>query len=540
MRPPAQENDMLKAPWVRGTAVAAAALFATAGCAAPATSPGGPIDSGTVVVATAGEPEALNPVLNYGVDGASLIFDGLVARDARNELVPALARELPQVSPDGRTVTAKLRDGVLFHDGSPLSAQDVVFTYQAVLDPKVDSTLRSDLDMLASVTASDPATVVFTLKYAYAPFLQRLALGIVPAKAFAGQDINKAEFNRRPVGTGPYRVESWTPGDRLVLAANDRYWDGKPKNSGLVVAFVADDNVRAQRTLAGEFDAAELPPKLAAGFAEQDGYRVQRVPTADYRGVMLPMDHPVTGDLAIRRALNAAVDRQAMVTGVLGGAGEPAFGPVPPTSEFAEPSIAGNPAADPAAATAVLDAAGWTPGPDGIRVRDGRQAALTLMYPAADSLRKELALAVTADAKKVGIKVTPEGLTWDAITPRMKTDALIMGYGTPYDPDFVSYKLFGSAFAGQGFFNPGSYRSAVTDQALRDGRESADPATRKTAYAAFQRQLAIDVPWVFLTYLQHTYVTKETVAGVTPRVEPHEHDIANSLWWNVDSWTKTP
>jgi peptide/nickel transport system substrate-binding protein len=539
-RRPAQENEMLKAPWVRGTAVAAAALLTVAGCAAPTTAAGGPGGPDTVVVATAGEPEALNPVLNYGVDGASLIFDGLVARDSRNELVPALARELPQVSPDGRTVTAKLRDGVLFHDGSPLSAQDVVFTYQAVLNPQVDSTLRSDLDMLASVTAPDPTTVVFTLKYAYAPFLQRLALGIVPARAFAGQDINKAEFNRRPVGTGPYRVESWTPGDRLVLSANDGYWNGKPKNSGLVVAFVADDNVRAQRMLAGEFDAAELAPKLAAGFEEQNGYRVQRVPTADYRGVMLPMDHPVTGDLAIRRALNAAVDRQAMVTGVLGGAGEPAFGPVPPTSEFAEPSIAGNPAADPAAATAVLDAAGWTPGPDGIRVRDGRQAALTLMYPAADSLRKELALAVTADARKVGIRVTPEGLTWDAITPRMKTDALVMGYGTPYDPDFVSYKLFGSAFAGQGFFNPGSYRSAVTDQALRDGRESADLATRKSAYAAFQRQLAIDVPWVFLTYLQHTYVTKETVAGVTPRVEPHEHDIANSLWWNVDSWTKTP
>ncbi|WP_240638543.1 ABC transporter substrate-binding protein [Micromonospora aurantiaca] len=492
------------------------------------------------MVATAGEPDTLNPVLNYGPDGASLIFDGLVARDAGNRLVPALARELPQVSADGRSVTAKLREGVLFHDGGPLTAQDVVFTYQAVLDPKVDSTLRSDLDMLASVAAPDPATVVFTLKHPYAPFLQRLTLGIVPAKAFAGQDVNKAEFNRKPVGTGPYRVTLWTPGDRLVLVANEKYWGGKPNNSGVVVAFVADDNVRAQRMRAGDFDAAELAPKLAAGFDGQRGYRVQRVPTADYRGVMLPMGNPVTGDLAIRRALNAAVDRRAMVTGVLGGAGEPAFGPVPASSEFAEPSIAGRPAADPAAATATLDAAGWKPGPDGIRVKDGRQAAFTLMYPATDSLRKELALAVTADAKKVGITVTPQGLTWDAITPRMKSDALIMGYGTPYDPDFVSYKLFGSAFAGQGFFNPGSYRSAVTDAALQEGRDSAGPAVRKAAYATFQKQLAVDVPWVFLTYLQHTYVVRDTVAGVTLRVEPHEHDVANSLWWNVDTWTKKP
>ncbi|MFD6610081.1 ABC transporter substrate-binding protein [Micromonospora chalcea] len=523
---------------VRVAATLAAALLAVAGCSSPTASPGGTGNAGTLVVATAGEPDTLNPVLNYGVDGASLIFDGLVARDARNELVPALARELPTVSADGKTVTAKLREGVLFHDGSPLTAQDVAFTYQAVLDPGVDSTLRSDLDMLVSVTAPDPATVVFTLKYAYAPFLQRLALGIVPAKAFAGQDVNKAGFNRKPVGTGPYRVTSWTPGDRLVLAANETYWGGKPANSGVVVAFVADDNVRAQRMRAGEFDAAELAPKLASGFEGRNGYRVHKVPTADYRGVMLPMGNPVTGDLAIRRALNVAVDRQAMVTGVLGGAGEPAFGPVPPTSEYAEPSITGKPAADIAGATAALDAAGWKPGPDGIRVKDGRTAAFTIMYPATDSLRKELALAVTADAKKVGITVTPEGLTWDAITPRMGNDALIMGYGTPYDPDFVSYKLFSSAFAGQGFFNPGSYRSAVTDAALRDGRDNADPAARKAAYATFQKQLAADVPWVFLTYLQHTYVLKDAVTGVAPRVEPHEHDVANSIWWNVHTWTK--
>ncbi|MFI6760864.1 ABC transporter substrate-binding protein [Micromonospora sp. NPDC050417] len=512
------------------------ALLALAGCTStPSTN--SPAVADTFVVATADEPEALNPVLNYGVDGASLIFDGLVARDEDNTLVPALARELPTVSPDGKTVTATLRDGVLFHDGSTLTAQDVVFTYQAVLDPKVDSTLRSDLDMLESVQAPDATTVVFHLKYAYAPFLQRLALGVVPAKALAGQDINKAEFNRKPVGTGPYQVESWTPGDRLVLTANDRYFDGAPTNRTLVVAFVADDNVRAQRMRAGEFDAAELAPKLAAGF-DSAGYQVERVPTADYRGVMLPMGNPVTADPAIRRALTAAVDRTAMVTGILSGAGEPAYGPIPPNSEFFEPSSAGKPTADAATATSLLDAAGWKPGPDGVRVKDGRPARFTLMYPASDSLRKELALAVTADAKKVGIEVSPEGLTWDAIDPRLNRDALLMGYGTPYDPDFVSYKLFGSQFAGQGYFNPGHYRSPVVDQALQTGRDQADPAQRRTAYAQFQKQLADDVPWLFLTYLKHTYVLKSSVQGVRPRVEPHEHGVANSLWWNINTWTR--
>lgn len=490
------------------------------------------------MLATAGEPDTLDPVLGYGADGASLIFDGLVARDGTNALIPALAAQLPTVSADGKTVTAKLRTGVTFHDGTPLTAADVVFTYQAVLNPKVDSTLRSDLDMLTAVTAPDPATAVFTLKYAYAPFLQRLTLGIVPAKALSGQDINKAGFNRQPIGTGPYKVESWTAGDRLVLAANDMYWGGKPANRKVVVAFVADDNVRAQRMRAGEFDVAELAPKLAAGFDNAAVYQVQRVPTADYRGVMLPFGNPVTGDLAIRKALSVGVDRSAMVTGVLAGAGEPAYSPIAPNSDYADPSTTGNPGADPAAATAILDAAGWAPGADGIRAKAGRAAAFTLLYPAGDTLRKELALAVTADAKKIGIKISPEGLTWDAIYTRFAKDALIMGWGTPYDPDFISYKLFGSKFAGQGSFNPGSYKSPAADQALQDGRDQTDPVKRKAAYATFQRQLAADAPWVFLTYLQHTYVVKTGVSGVSPRVEAHEHDVANSLWWNVNTWTR--
>ncbi|MDI6104768.1 ABC transporter substrate-binding protein [Actinoplanes sp. NEAU-A12] len=513
-----------RVPLLAGVLAVATLLFA--GCSAASTAESGAAGD-TFVVATSGEPDTLNPVLGYGSDGASLIFDGLVARDGNNALVPALAAELPRV--DGTTVTATLRSGVSFHDGTALTARDVVFTYESVLDPTVDSTLRSDLDMLTKVEAPDASTVVFTLKYPYAPFLQRLTLGIVPAKALTGQDINKAAFNQRPIGTGPYRVTSWTPGDRLQLAANDAYWGGKPANRGVVVAFVPDDNVRAQRARAGEFDAVELAPKQAAGFA-----KTVKVPTADYRGVMLPMKNPVTGDLAVRRALNAGVDRAAMVAGVLAGAGEPAYGPIPPTSEYA---VTQDPAATPAAT--ILDEAGWVAGADGIRAKGGQRAAFTLMYPATDSLRKELALAVTADAKKIGIDVRPEGLTWDAITPRMTSDALIMGFGTPYDPDFVSFKLFRSHFAEQGFFNPGSYTSAVTDKALQDGRDQAAIEDRKAAYATFQKQLAADVPWVFLTYLQHTYVVGDDVAGVTPRVEPHEHDVANSLWWNINTWTRT-
>ena len=491
----------------------------------------------TLVVATSSEPDSYNPVLNFAPDGGSLIFDGLVARDASNAVVPGLAEPLPEVSADGKTVTAHLRSGVTFHDGTPLTADDVVFTYTSILDPKVDTTARSDLEMLESVRATDPSTVVFRLKYAYAPILQRLTAGIVPKKQLEGADINKAPFNQRPIGTGPYVFDSSTPGDRLVLKANQSYWGEKPKVANLIVAFVADENVRAQRTQAGEFDAVELPPKLAGSFKSNPAFKVHEVKTGDYRGVMLPMGNPVTGDVAIRQALSLAVDRSALVKGVLANAGDPAFGPVAPSSQFADPETYGKPTADVAAASSTLDAAGWTVGAGGVREKNGQQASFTLMYPASDSLRKELALSVASYAKAVGVDVKPEGLTWDAITPRMKNDALIMGWGTPYDPDFINYKLFRSSFAGVDYYNPGYYNSPAADADLDEGRTNADPAARLTAYGSLQEQLAADLPWVFLTYLRHVYAVKADIKGVVDRTEPHEHDMANSIWWNVDTWS---
>ena len=527
----------------RPVRIAAALLAVTAWSAAcSSTSPKEPATSArstTLVVATDSEPTTLNPLLSYGSDGGSLVFDGLVARDATNTLVPALAQAVPEVSADGRTVTAHLRPSVVFHDGTPLTADDVVFTYGEILDPAVDTTLRSDLDMLEGVSASDASTVVFKLKYPYAPFLQRLALGIVPKKLLVGTDVNTSSFNQHPVGTGPFVFESWTPGDRMVLTANQNYWGTKPTIARMVMAFVDDENTRAQRTQAGEFDAVQLPPKLAVGFRSNPAYVVHDVPTGDYRGVMVPIGNPVTGDVAVRRALSLAVDRQALVKGILTGAGEPAFGPIAPTSPYADPSTYGSPTADRAAAANMLDQGGWLVGAGGIREKGGQKASFTLMYPASDSLRKELALAVASDAKAVGIEVNPEGLTWDAIKPRMKDDALIMGWGTPYDPDFITYKLFRSSFAGVDYFNPGYYNSPAADADLDAGRTTSDASARKAAYASLQSQLRDDVPWVFLTYLRHVYVVKAGISGVVDRPEPHEHDVANSIWWNAETWSKT-
>lgn len=467
------------------------------------------------------EPDTLNPVLGYAPDGGSLLFDGLVRRTPDLKLQPALAEKLPET--DGTEIVFTLRQGVTFHDGKPLTSADVAYTYTELLKPANNSPIRGDYAAIERVEARDERTVVFHLKYRYAPILQRTTLGIIPD----GSDL--AGLGGKPVGTGPYAFTSWTKGDKIALQANERYWGGPPAVKKLVLAYTADDNARATRMAAGELTATVLPPKAAARFRNQPGVTVYDAPSADYRGVMFPLEQPVTGDPAIRKALDAAVDRSAMVSAILAGAGTPAYGPIAPGTDWHNPAVTGSPTADAAKATRILDEAGWKPGPDGIRAKDGTAARFTLMYPAGDSLRKELALAVASDAKRVGIDIQLAGLDWDAIDQRMSKDALIMGYGTPFDPDYTNYELFHSSYAGQGYFNPGRYSDPEVDRLLETGRESSDPAARQKTYHAFQQKVRDDAVWLYLVYLKHVYVVRGAWTGPQVGIEAHDHATAGLL-----------
>ncbi|MGE3661636.1 MAG: ABC transporter substrate-binding protein [Pseudonocardia sp.] len=524
------------------TAGLAVLLATVAGCAAPTGSGGDSAarDGRSIVIAAGSEQDSLNPILGYAPDGASKIFDGLVARDADLGLVPALAETVPTASPDGLTWTATLRDGVHFSDGTALTAQDVVFTYSSVIDPSVDSTIASSFDALESVSSPDPRTVVFRLKYPYAPFAQRLTLGVVPAKAFEGQDVNTAPFNTAPIGTGPYRVVDWRKGDRLVLEANPEYWGPAPQVTSATFVFVTDDNARAQRMAAGEFDATALPPKLAKAYEGRAGYQVVQSESADYRGLGIPSDLPLTSDPAVRRAINLGIDRQAMIDTVLAGAGKPAASPISPyLAQWYDPAATF--AYDPAEAGRLLDAAGWVRGPDGVRVRDGVRARLPVLYPGSDSLRKELALATASDIAKLGIDAPVEGTTFEVMLARQKETAAIWGGGDPYDPDTAAYTLLHSRYIGQdGYVNMTRYRNATVDAALDRGRSSLDPAARKAAYDEFQEAYVADPGWAFLVFLDHTYVMRTGWTGMQEQVEPHDHGLLHGPWWNLEKWAPSP
>ncbi|GHE35266.1 ABC transporter substrate-binding protein [Streptomyces vinaceus] len=512
--------------------LAAALITGVAACSAPGSAAGGGADA--AVVGIANEPETLSPLLGYGKDGNSKIFDGLLTHDADMKLKPALAEALPEVSADGLTYTYRLRRGVKFSDGAPFTAKDVVFTYRTILDAKTNNASKTELDAIAEVEEQGPDAVVFTLKYPYAPFAERTVLPIAPEHIAGRQDVNSGEFTAKPVGTGPYVLAAWSRGEKLSFTANPAYWGGEPAVKKFTMAVIKDDDVRATRLRSGELDAAILPPDLAKGFKDDKARTTYAAKSFDYRNVTLPTHHPVTGDPAVRQALDIAVDRTTMVDKLLAGAGKPAYGPVPTGSPW---FTAGTERAyDLDRAKRILDDAGWKAGEDGIRARDGVRASFPLWYTSGDKIRQDHALAFASDAKKAGIEVKTESGTWEVIEPRMKTDAVLAGGGSPADPDFDQYLLLQSSLGGDGFNNMARYDNRTVDRALDDARRSGDPAVRKAAYDTVQRELVKNPGYVFLTHIDHLYVVNDKWVGLTTQVEPHDHGLGAGPWWNVESW----
>ena len=523
------------------------ATLAAAACSAPSTSSAGGESTDSLALVTAMLPETLNPVAGTDANGMGKINEGLLTLKAKKDdlpdLVPQLAQSAPEPSADATIWTVKVRSDITFSDGTPLTADDVVATYKAVIDPATASPIAGDLSMLADVHAPDATTVVFTLKAPYVAFPTKLLLGIAPASMLVpGQKVEESALNQQPLGTGPYVMESFSTG-KLVYAANPRFRDGAPALKKITYVMAADDNTRAQQMTAGEYDGSVLPPRLAVTFEGSDDVDVIAATSADWRGISLPAGNPVTSDPAVRMALNLAVDRQAMVDSVLMGYGRTASTFIPPQYvDYHSPDAVFEYDLD--QAKLILEDAGWLEGSDGIRSRNGVRAEFTVFYKPEDRLRKDLSAAFASEALKAGFDVTIEGAGFDVLEPRIHTDAVMLGGGlTPYDIDSQLYPMLHSSYpaAGAYYDNPSQYANPKMDAALELGRTSLTLEDRVAAYKTVQDIYLADPSMVLLVFLDHTYVQVASVTdawnGTSTILEPHEHGTAWGPWVNIEKWT---
>lgn len=525
-----------------GGAIIASAVLAIAACGAPGVTADAYPQQ--VKLAERVAVDNFHPASGYGQAGVSPIYDGLLRPDPAGgpdvipDLVPALAAGEPEPDADAGEWTVRLREGVTFHDGSAFDAADVKATYDVARDAAAGSKVAHDYDLIDDVAVVDEHTVTFTLAYPYGAFRSRLTLPIAPSELVGEGSVADGPLGEKPVGTGPYRVTE-RGGDMVRYAANPDYWGGKPEVGEIVVTVAADDAARAHRVASGELDGAPVPASVATSFEGREGIEVHSAATADWRGISLPK-HPFLEDPAVRRALNVAVDREAMVAGPLNGHGRAMSTAIPEMYGDAH-----DPGAvfrhDVAAAERMFDDAGWRRGPDGVRTKDGVRAEIPLYYVGEDTQRRDLGIEFSAQMARIGVSFPTRASTWDDITPRLGEAAAVLGGGSaPWDPDMMSHDLFHTRGAGTSEYdNPGDYGSAELDAKLDEARRATDDAERARLYREVQQLYVDDPSSIFLATVDHVYLAKENQWDKGPLIlEPHIHGAIWGPWWNLRDWRK--
>lgn len=501
-----------------------------------------PAAKDTLYLAIGGESEnGYDPTMGWGRYGSPLFQSTLLRRDENLNIVNDLAESV-SVGDDRLVWTVKIRQDAKFSDGQPVTAADVAFTF--------NQALRSggvvDLAALETATATDGYTVEIRLKKPQSTFVNRLiSLGIVPEHAY---DENYA---RNPIGSGPYQMVRWDEGQQLIVEANPYYYGQKPQIGRLVFLFMDEDTAFAAAQ-AGQVQVIAVPQALA--IQQVAGMTVHPVQSVDNRGIMFPMQpqtgkttadgypigNNVTNDRAIRQAINYAIDRQALVDGVLEGFGSVAYGPVSqlPWDEPAANIQDG----DLEKARQVLAEGGWADANgDGVVEKDGLEAKFTLVYPAGDATRQALALSVADMIAEVGIRADVQGKSWDDIQKLMHSNAVLFGWGSHDQTEM--YSLHHSSMGGVEWYNPGFYSNpkvdAYLDQAMAAAsEEEAIPFWKKAQWDGETGFSAKgDAAWAWLVNLNHTYFVDNCLDVGQSQVEPHGHGWPITA--NIASWKWT-
>ena len=496
-------------------------------------------DKDSVIIAIGSEPETLDPTQGWGHGNSPIVQSTLVRYTADLTFENDLAKEY-QLSSDGLTWTFILREDAKFTDGKKVTAEDVAFT----LETAKAAQGSVDLTYMESAVAKDHKTVIVTLSQPTSIFLNTIAsVGIVPRHAYS------EDYGTNPIGSGPYKFVEWKPQEQIVFTANEDYYGGAPSIKTVTVVFMSEDAALAA-VQAGQVDVAYSTATL--GKTRVEGYHVEAIPSADNRGFTLPMlpdegkttesgsriGNDVTSNLEIRQSIAYAIDRKQIVDVILHGFGRPAY-----SENDGMPW--NNPEAvietDKEYAKKLLTDHGWSDtDQDGIVEKDGLKAQFNCLYPAGDSVRQAVAMAVAEQVAEIGIKIHVEGAAWDEIMQRMFSEAVMMGWGSAIPNE--TYYLYRSEGAWlDDFYNPEGYQSDVTDSYLKEAMEALTVEEANDNWKKVQwdgttgTAMKGECPWVWIVNLDHvTYVRDGLSIGEQP-VHGHGHGLP--LIQNLHQWS---
>jgi ABC-type transport system substrate-binding protein len=481
--------------------------------------------------------------------------------DLPAEQLKAKAEELLPPTVHHPIIEFFLRPGVLFHDGHELTAEDVKFTYEAIVDPKNLSPRVPDYEPVKQVTVVDPYTVRIVYKRLYSPAFATWGMGILPAHllndgalaaeaAQRGQSpeaftMRQSRYRRRPVGCGPFVFNEWKSDRYVRLKRFDDYWEGAANYREYVMRIIPDPLTQEMEFYAGTVDDYSVQPHQVARLSQDDRFQNFSGTAFGYTYIGYNQRREPFNDVRVRKALGMAIDAQQIIDYVLYGQGERITGPFVKQTDFYDHAIDPLPY-DPEGAVALLASAGWTLGSDGYMQKDGRRLAFTLITNNGNPLRKAI-LAIAQDAwRKIGIQVETDLLEWSVFIQKrvnqLDFDALILGWSMGIDPDL--FQIWHSSQSGPFQLNFVGFANAEADDLILNIRQEYDHQRQVDYCHELHRIIAAEQPYTFLYISRWTaLLDKRIVRAVTGAdgstvYKPIVPTITGGYTYHFNQWIK--
>ncbi|NQT89729.1 MAG: peptide-binding protein [Candidatus Omnitrophica bacterium] len=485
---------------------------------------GPPSYGDAIVEASIADATTLIPIV--ASDSAShsicaLVYNGLVKYDKDLNIVGELA-EGWDIEEGGLVIVFHLRKDVRWHDGKPFTAEDVKFTYERLIDPKVRTPYGGDFLKIRSLDVLDPYTVKVRYKEPFSPALSSWGMWIMPKHLLEGEDLNTTSYGRRPVGTGPYKFSRWKTGERIDLVSNKDYFDGRPFIDRYIYRIIPDAATMFLELETEGIDMMGLDPLQYRRQTDnrffKSCYNKFRYPSFGYTYLGYNLLDKKFKDKRVRKALNLAVNKSELIDGVLMGLGEVCTGPFVPESWAYNKDIRPS-AYDPKAAEMLLAEAGWidTDG-DGLLDKDGEPFSFTILTNQGNDLRRRAAVIIQHRLSEIGVKVKIKVVEWSVFLTefinKKRFETILLAWGLGRDPD--CYDIWHSSKTRQGEFNFIGYKNNEVDRLLEEGRRVFDQQRRAQIYHKVQKILYEDQPYMFLWVADSLPIVHKRFKNVKP------------------------
>jgi peptide/nickel transport system substrate-binding protein len=430
-------------------------------------------------------------------------------------------------------LTYHLRKDVLWTDGVPTTAEDVLFTYQLAANPDVAYPAASRFDQTGNVEILDEYTIRFHFKQPYPDALFDTQMPILPKhilEKILPEKIADCEFNRRPVGNGPFQLVEWQANQQLIFEANASYALGRPRLDRVVFQIIPDEAVLLANLMTGAIDmAAGLSPLPFSQIESQTKLQSRRYPGRNFAFIAWNLKRPLF-TRGIRQALTHAINKQEIIDTLLEGFAQPATGPFLPFV-WAYDSTLQDLSFDPAMARRLLEEDGWKDSDgDGILNQQGRKFEFTLCTNADNQLRRDAAVMVQAQLKKIGVAVKIELMEWNQLVEEIFTRKNFDAVISAWDADFtVNPATLWHSGAIENGYNFVSYRNGRVDEILEQGRTIVDRRRAEPLWHEFQKIIVEDSPYTFLFVPERLAAVNQRVQGVKMDVRSHLANIHE--WW---------